>query len=64
MARPKRNPDVKYINPDIPDFELPSFNGNRYEAKVPDTLDLAERAAQAVHVMTASTDHGAATGDD
>ena len=56
MARPKRNPDIKYINPDIPDFELPEFKGTRYEAEIPDTLDLAERAAQSVHVMTASTD--------
>ncbi len=56
MARPKRNPDIKYINPDIPDFELPEFKGTRYEATIPDTLDLAERAAQSVHVMTASTD--------
>lgn len=52
----KRNPDIKYINPEIPSFELPEIRGSRYKAKVPDTLDLAERATHAVHGLTACTD--------
>lgn len=53
---PKRNPNIKYVNPELPRFELPAFKGERYQDKVPDTLDLAERAALAVHGLTAMTD--------
>ena len=59
MRTPRRNPNIKYINPEIPDFQLPDRGGLRYRAMVPDTLDLAERAAHAVHTMTATTDHEA-----
>ena len=53
---PKRNPNIKYINPEVPKFELPEFKGERYQDTVPDTLDLAERAALAVNGLTAVTD--------
>ena len=43
---------IGYIQPEIPEFEMPSYRGERYEAMVPDTLDLAERARLAIHVMT------------
>ena len=36
---------IGYISPQIPECEMPPFRGERYEAMVPDTLDLAERAA-------------------
>ncbi len=55
-ARPHRNPDIKYVNPLLPNFHLPPFPGQRYQDRVPDTLDLAERASQAVHALTATTD--------
>ena len=30
---------IEYIRQEIPDFDLPSYSGHRYEAMVPDTLD-------------------------
>ena len=52
----KRGDPVGYIRPDIPEFDLPPYQGQRYEAMVPDTLDLAERARLAIHGMTEPTD--------
>jgi hypothetical protein len=52
----KRSPDITFINPEVPSFDLPQLNGARYTAVVPDTLDLADRAAHAIHGMTATTD--------
>ena len=43
---------IGYISPQIPECEMPPFRGERYEAMVPDTLDLAERARLAIHAMT------------
>ena len=34
---------IGYISPQIPECEMPPYRGERYEAMVPDTLDLAER---------------------
>ncbi|MAE68154.1 MAG: hypothetical protein CMJ18_28220 [Phycisphaeraceae bacterium] len=45
-------PDIEYIKPEAPPFDFPAFRGQRFEALVPDTLDLADSAARAVHVMT------------
>ena len=47
---------IQYINPKVPTVELPAYRGQRYEAVVPDTLDLAERAALGVHGLTAPMD--------
>ena len=47
---------IRYIRDDFPDFELPAYPGDRYEALVPDTLDLQERAALAVNGLTGPTD--------
>jgi hypothetical protein len=47
---------IGYINPTIPDFAMPPYEGQRYEAVVPDTLDLAERARLAVNALTEMTD--------
>ena len=46
---------IGYVRPEIPDFEMPDYQGERYEAMAPDTLDLAERAGLVVHAMTEST---------
>ena len=35
---------IEYISPEIPQFEVTEYKGERYETMVPDTLDLAERA--------------------
>ena len=53
---PRRNPEIRYINPELPAFELPPLKGKWETAVVPDTVDLAERAAWAVHGLTATTD--------
>ena len=47
---------TKYINSEIPDFDLPKYHGESYEATVPDTLDIAERARLALNVLTETTD--------
>ena len=47
---------IKYINSEIPDFELPEYHGETYEAMVPDTLDIAERARLALNALTEPTD--------
>lgn len=56
IAKPRRNPNIRYINPSLPNFDMPEIKGERYNTTVPDTLDLAERAAFAVHGLTGSTD--------
>jgi hypothetical protein len=52
LAGWKPGDPIGYINPKIPDFELRPYKGDRYEATVPDTLDLAERARVAVNGLT------------
>ena len=51
-----RNPNIKYINSKCPDFELPVYHGERYEAMVPDTLDIQEMSAMGVNGLTEPTD--------
>ena len=46
---------VGYITPKIPEVGLPPYEGEKYEATVPDTLDLAERARLAVNGLTGPT---------
>jgi len=52
---PTREP-IEYITPTVPPVKLPAYEGERYEAIVPDTLDLAERAALGVNGLTRSLD--------
>ena len=47
---------IEYVNKTIPDFTMPDYSGERYEALIPDTLDLQERAALGVNVLTGATD--------
>ncbi len=56
---PKRSTEIKYINPEVPTVGLPEYRGQRYQAQVPDTLDLAHRAALAINGMTGPTDSDA-----
>ena len=46
---------VGYITPKIPEVGLPPYEGEKYEATVPDTLDLAERARLAINGLTETT---------
>ena len=43
---------IGYINPDIPKVKLPEIRGERTEALVPDTLDLADRMGLALNALT------------
>ena len=52
----KRGDPIKYVQDKAPDFDVTAYEGDRYEAMVPDTLDLQERAALAVNALTESTD--------
>jgi len=47
---------IEYINPKVPTVQLPRYEAQRYEAVVPDTLDLAERAALGVNGLTRTLD--------
>jgi hypothetical protein len=47
---------IRYVRDAIPTIDYPPFEGEYYEDLVPDTLDLAERCALAVHGMTATLD--------
>ena len=52
----KAGDPIGYISPDIPDFELPTYEGERYERMVPDTLDVADRANLAIQLITSMPD--------
>ena len=47
---------VQYIREEIPEFEVPSIRGVRYEDTIPDTLDIAERAKLGLNSLTSITD--------
>ncbi len=55
LPDPPRPAGIEYINPDIPDFKDPEYPGEYYDALVPATLDLAERARLAIHGVTSMT---------
>jgi len=56
VNEPKRSKEIKYINPEVPKVALPAYDGQSYEAMVPDTLDIAEMARLAVNGLTGPTD--------
>ena len=47
---------IGYISPEIPKVEFPTYEGESYEALVPDTLDIAERADYGIHCLTQLAD--------
>ena len=47
---------VDHIRKRTPPFRVPAYKGRRYEAMVPDTLDIQERTALAVNGLTGPTD--------
>jgi hypothetical protein len=55
-AQPPDNWKIEYIREQIPDFEIPPYRGTRYEDRVPDTLDIAERAKLGINCLTGITD--------
>jgi hypothetical protein len=57
VSEPKRSDAIKYINSQVPRTELPAYSGQRYEATVPDTLDLEEQMASlAINGLTEPID--------
>lgn len=48
--------EVDYTRKEIPPFVVPPYKGKRYQRRVPDTLDLAERAELAINGLTGPTD--------
>jgi hypothetical protein len=52
LLDPQPSATIEYINPSPATFKDPEYPGEYYEAVVPATLDLAERARLAVHSMT------------
>ena len=45
-----------YLNEEAPDFDLPAYQGDRYERTVPDTFDIQHRAALIQHTLTQAVD--------
>jgi hypothetical protein len=56
MPEPARNSSIGYFNREVPDVELNLWSGRRYEQLVPDTLDIADRAALGIHAITGIAD--------
>src|SRR5262245_5062069 len=51
--------EIQYIRNKIAPFEIPPYRGQFYEDKVPDTLDIAERARLAINALTSMPDPAA-----
>lgn len=47
--------EIAYVNPDPPDVPLKPYIGTRYRDRVPDTYDVAERAALCLNALTGAT---------
>ena len=52
----KAKQPIKYINSTAPEFNLPKYDGETYEAVVPDTYDVHERAKAVMNVLTKGGD--------
>jgi hypothetical protein len=52
----QRGDPIPYVRGEIPGFSVSPYDGERYEAMVPDTLDIEERAALAVNGLTGPLD--------
>jgi len=52
----KKGDPIGYVRDEAPDFSIPAYEGERYEAMVPDTLDIQERAALGINALTEQTD--------
>ena len=50
---------IQYVREEVPAFEIPPYRGQRYEDRVPDTLDIAERARLGINALTSVTDPAA-----
>jgi len=56
MNAKNENGKIGYIRSEIPEFEIPYYDGELFQELAPDTFDLYERARLAVNVMTRATD--------
>ena len=50
---------IGYLTPDAPAVDLPAYRGERYQALIPDTLDIAERARLVTNALHRATDPAA-----
>src|SRR6266542_2001575 len=57
VPKQKMKSGIQYIRADVPEYEIPKYKGEYYYRRIPDTLDLAERARITVEgVITQQTD--------
>ena len=47
---------IKYVRSEIPAFQIPPYKGKHYQARIPDTLELQDRAALCINCLTEVTD--------
>jgi hypothetical protein len=52
----KHQLNIEYIRTQIPTFDIPPYRGQSYEDKVPETLDIAERARLGLSALTSIPD--------
>ena len=48
--------EIDYADRSLPEIPVPQFEGERYETKIPDTLDLVDRAKLAIRAITEMLD--------
>jgi len=58
-SQSSRSLHVQYIREAIPHFEIPPYRGQSYQDKVPDTLDIAQRARLGINALTSIADSNA-----
>jgi hypothetical protein len=59
LAKPIEPSRNWYMREKIPEFEIAPWRGMRYDDKIPDTLDIAERAKLGINCLTGITDPAA-----
>ncbi len=53
---PQKHHNIRYVRDEAPDFKVSEVKGSRYEAWIPATLDLADRAELAINALTSCVD--------
>jgi hypothetical protein len=56
VPKPGGKLHILYARDEVPRFDVPSYRGQSYSDRIPDTLDIAERARLGVHALTSITD--------
>jgi hypothetical protein len=58
-ARASDKIEIDYIRKKAPEFDVPTDRGAHYQDRIPDTLDIAERAKLGINCLTSITDPAA-----